>query len=111
MTMTKIFARSQGFCLTPALSMWTHDRVTHAVAHHHGSLRRIDVRLHDVNGPRGGCDKECRVTARFIGGRTLTVRRRHADLYLAVRDAAEALGRRCNDRREQPRTGRAGFGR
>jgi ribosome-associated translation inhibitor RaiA len=109
--MMKIFARAQGFSLTPALTAWTHDRVTGAVAHHRDALRRVDVRLNDVNGPRGGCDKECRVTVRFIGGRTLTVRRRHADLYLAVRDAAEALGRRCNDRREHPRAQGPGGGR
>jgi putative sigma-54 modulation protein len=95
--MMKIATRSHGFSLTPALAAYTQKQVHSALAHRAEALRGVEVRLEDINGPRGGVDKECRVTARLQGGRTVTVQRRHEDLYLAVRDAAEVAGRRCDE--------------
>ena len=107
----KVFARSLGFSLTPALAAYTHARVTDALAHRQADLRRVDVHLGDINGPRGGADKECRVVARFVGGRTLTVRQRDADLYRAVHDAAAVVGRRADERAARKRGERRGAAR
>lgn len=104
--MLKIEARSQGFSLTPALAAYARQQVHHALGHRAERLRDVAVRLQDINGPRGGVDKECHVTARLRGGRTVIVRRRHEDLYVAVRDAAEVAGRRCDEYVDRQRGGR-----
>lgn len=36
-------------------------------------IRQIRVRLLDVNGPRGGADKQCRITLKLSGPGTLVV--------------------------------------
>ncbi len=53
-------------------------------------LTNVDARLSDVNGPRGGCDKRCLVTARGPGLGRLRVEELHEDFYISV---DRALGR------------------
>ncbi len=51
----------------------------------------LEVHLVDTNGPKGGRDKECRVTARMPGSRTLHVTERSDDIYKAVSFARDRL--------------------
>ncbi len=48
-------------------------------------LTRVVIRIADVNGPRGGPDKRCRITLVGPGLGTSTVQSRSADAYEAVR--------------------------
>jgi putative sigma-54 modulation protein len=52
-------------------------------------LRRVDVYLTDVNGPRGGPDKRCRIVARLTAGSPVVVSRTDRD------PAAAAAAIRC----------------
>ncbi len=49
----------------------------------------VDVRLTDVNGPRGGLDKQCSIVVTPAGLGTLRVEEQAADYYAAI-DAAAA---------------------
>lgn len=51
----------------------------------------IDVRLTDVNGPKGGIDKECSIVVTPPGLATLRVEEQAADYYGAIDAAAATL--------------------
>jgi putative sigma-54 modulation protein len=61
-------------------------------------IRDVDVVLRDINGPHGGIDKECRVTAKLRRGGSLEVQER-ADTFIgaigaAIKRLRYSLGRR-----------------
>ena len=72
------------------------------------ALDGVEVYLTDVNGPRGGADKECRIVARLPSGRPVVVSRTHRDVLAAVGRAAALC--RCSVRarlkRRRSRRGR-----
>ncbi|MDF3071272.1 MAG: Ribosomal subunit interface protein [Polyangiaceae bacterium] len=56
-------------------------------------VQSVDVSLTDLNGPKGGFDKQCQVQARgtFIG--ELTVQETSSDPFSAVEGAVDRLAR------------------
>ncbi len=73
------------------------------------AIVRIDVRVGDANGPRGGVDKYCRITVRLKASGSIVIEAREDDLYAAVAYAAERVGRtvaRALDRRRDARGNR-----
>jgi hypothetical protein len=61
-------------------------------------LQWVDVYLTDVNGPRGGPDKRCRVVAHLPGGRPVVVSRMERDPVSAVAMAASRCRRSVRNR-------------
>lgn len=58
-------------------------------------IERVVVRLADLNGPKGGLDKRCRVEARlFSRSQSLVVEAVDSDAYVAVSQAAARLDER-----------------
>jgi ribosome-associated translation inhibitor RaiA len=74
-----------------------------AFAHRGTELRRVEVRLRDVNGPRGGDDMRCEVRARFAGGEVLRVARTDANLYAAVVAVMDVASLRSEERARRVR--------
>lgn len=56
-------------------------------------VAEVLVRVADVNGPRGGPDKRCRIAVRLLPGRPVVVEDTDADLHVAVDRAADRAGR------------------
>jgi putative sigma-54 modulation protein len=54
-------------------------------------LSVVEARLSDVNGPRGGVDKRCLLTARGRGLGGLRIEELHPDFYGCVERALERL--------------------
>jgi len=54
-------------------------------------LRSTVVSLHDLNGPRGGIDQECRITVRTAEGPPIVIRERDSSMRTAVGRAAERI--------------------
>jgi ribosomal subunit interface protein len=54
-------------------------------------VERVLVRLVDVNGPRGGTDKRCRMSATLSGAPSIIVEATHSNVYVAVTHAAARL--------------------
>ena len=54
-------------------------------------IREVDVILRDVNGPQGGIDKLCRVTARLHKGGTVQIEETRENFVSAIRAAAKRL--------------------
>jgi ribosome-associated translation inhibitor RaiA len=61
--------------------------------------------LEDVNGPRRGIDKQCRILVNIKGGKTIKVEDLDVDMIAAVNRAADRLGqvvsREVDRRREK----------
>jgi putative sigma-54 modulation protein len=53
---------------------------------------RATVFLADLNGPRGGVDKHCRVLLRLRSGTQVTLQATEADVHTAVAQAADRAG-------------------
>lgn len=73
---------------------------THAARHLQFALSRLGPRiarvvvlLTDLNGPRSGVDKQCRMVAEMLQGGKVLVEDIAADLYAAITQAAGRLGR------------------
>lgn len=54
----------------------------------------VKVTLNDVNGPRGGLDKECKIYVRLAGGVLLTTRTLAKDVFEAISLCADKCKRR-----------------
>lgn len=67
-------------------------RLRFALGRFDNCIRRVTVRLADVNGPRGGADKRCRVSIMFTRGGKLVLEEENADVVAAIDRAADRLG-------------------
>ena len=85
--------RAHGFSLTGELRDYSERRLRFALARVAGRVRLITVRFFDINGPRGGIDKRCRVRATLNGLGAVVIEDTEADLYLAIDRAADRIGR------------------
>ncbi len=75
--------------LTPDLESRIRHKVETVFSRFVTVVRRVTVHLRDVNGPRGGPDKVCRVSVESIGGKVVIVEQDTAEL----RACAGALSR------------------
>jgi ribosome-associated translation inhibitor RaiA len=79
--------------LSDALTRTVERRMAFALGRFGGRISAVTVWLSDVNGPRGGVDKACRVQVALTAGPAVRVEHRDADLYAAVARAADRIGR------------------
>jgi hypothetical protein len=83
-----------------ALRPVVESRVRAATHRMSGLLSRAVVRLKDLNGPRGGIDKQCQIQINTASGSVLVVSSRGTDWRTTVEDAlaraTHALSRRVN---------------
>jgi putative sigma-54 modulation protein len=89
----RIEARGRSGLLSDPLRAYTERRLRFAVGRFAPRIEQLTVRVEDVNGPRGGVDKECAIIARLVPRGRLRVEERDLDLYLAVGRATDRLGR------------------
>ncbi len=95
--------RGIGIPPTEALAAHIERRLAFSLSRFSAQIERIVVRFSDLNGPRGGCDKVCRVGFTLRGLGPESVEARDADLYFAVDQAAVKAGRRVARMLEQAR--------
>lgn len=96
--------------VSDALQEFTQRRVARALRPFQSNVSRVDVRIIDVNGPRGGIDKRCRVTVELAAVKQkVVVQSKSADTYAAVQGAcarlSEAVSRALTRRRRLDRFG------
>lgn len=89
----RIAIQSRDFSLTEALEHHVHKRLDFTLARGARKVRRVDVRLSDLNGPRGGVDKRCQIEVRLEGLPVVVVEDIQSDLYTAIDRAASRAGR------------------
>lgn len=89
----RITIQANGFLLTEALRTHTERRVATALGWARQHMRRLVVSLSDINGPRGGVDKRCRIQVLLGTGREVIIEDVEDDLYVAINRAAERADR------------------
>ena len=84
--------QSHGFSLTKALREYTQKRLGYAVSFAGDHIRRITVKLSDINGPRGGEDKRCHVVVTLQNMPSVIIEDVQSNLYTAIDRAVERAG-------------------
>lgn len=82
---------AQGVSISPALREHIDKQLQSVDTRFGERLTRIEVYLTDVNGPKGGVNKQCKLEARPRGGAPLMAELMHEDAYDAVTGAAKRL--------------------
>ena len=88
--------RSPNVPISVALREHVVRRLDFAVRRFAHRIARVVVRIVDVNGPRGGPDKRCRIVAHLEGAQTALVEATDSDAYVAVSQAALRLDERVS---------------
>jgi ribosomal subunit interface protein len=99
----RIDIQARGFDLTQGLREHTARRLQFALGWSSHDVRSVSVRLFDINGPRGGKDKRCRIQVPFPGTPNVVIEDTEADLYVAIDRAAERAERAVARRLERMR--------
>ena len=87
----RIEIQARGFALTECLREHAERRLQFALSW--VGVRAVRVCLFDVNGPRGGNDKRCRIQIPMRGAPNVVVEDSESDLYLAIDRAADRTER------------------
>lgn len=82
---------AQGVSMSPALEAHINKQLQSVERRFGERLTRIEVYLTDVNGPKGGVNKQCKLEARPRGGDPLMAESLHEDAYDAVTAAVKRL--------------------
>jgi ribosomal subunit interface protein len=104
----KVLLRGVHLDLTAGLRAYVEEHlVSHIERYADDEASEIDISLVDTNGPKGGVDKECRVTVRMPGLSSVHVTEAADSLFAAidaVRDRLENAIKRTLDRRREVQT-------
>lgn len=85
------------------------DRLGHKLAKYAPSIERIEVRLEDLNGPKGGIDHACRIQVTLSGLGLIVVEERHAEAIPSFDLAADTMETALRHRFGKIRTGGVGL--
>ena len=85
--------QSRPFSLTESLRDYSDRRMRSALTRFEGHVQRISMWLSDINGPRGGEDKHCRLQIVLAGDTDVVIEETQADLHVAINRAVERAGR------------------
>lgn len=100
--------QARSFSLTDALREHIRRRLGFALSSRDEYIRRVMVRLADVNGPRGGNDKLCHIQVVLTHISDVIIEDTEVDMYAAIDRAADragrTVGRRLARKRDQRRS-------
>jgi len=88
-----LFLKAHDIALTPQIRTYIERRVRMVMGRFGSKIARVSVRISDVNGPRGGVDKLCRIETRFWGGIPVVVEDAAVDLRKAIDRSIRRIGR------------------
>ena len=87
----QIAIHSSGLVLTESLRAYVYRRLQTSLGW--ALSRRLAVWLSDINGPRGGRDKRCKIQVSLDNGKTVVIEDTEDDLYAAIDRAADRADR------------------
>jgi ribosomal subunit interface protein len=94
----QIEIQAHNFSLTEALATYIKRRINFVLSSRNDQIKRINVRLLDINGPRGGIDKRCRIHITLPRLSDIVIEDTEPDLYAAIDRATDRAGRTVNRR-------------
>jgi ribosome-associated translation inhibitor RaiA len=95
--------RSRSFPLTTYIHTHVERRIHYALDRVMARIAAVEVRLSDINGPRGGVDKQCGLLVRLADGRTVVVRERDTCVYRVVDRATTRVKRLVSEQLKRRR--------
>jgi putative sigma-54 modulation protein len=84
---------SRKFSLTDALQQYVKRRINFALATKSEHIKKVVIRLSDINGPRGGADKRCHLQVVLKGMPDVVVEDTQTDMYNAIDRASDRVSR------------------
>ncbi|MDJ0813768.1 MAG: HPF/RaiA family ribosome-associated protein [Woeseiaceae bacterium] len=84
-----ITTTTQNFESSVALDTFVRSRLKNALARLDEDIIAIDVFMKDVNGPKGGVDKQALIRVRLRNRQVITIESTHQNLYAAVRTSVK----------------------
>lgn len=88
-----VIVRSRDVAVPEPLAKDIERRLRFVLGRFGRKIAHVSIRFADVNGPRGGVDKLCRVEARIWGRLPLAAEALSADLRAAANRAVDRIGR------------------
>ena len=89
----QIQIRKYNLAMSNALREHIERRLNFSLGRFGAWLRTVVVNLHDLNGPKGGIDQECKLTMRTSWKSEIVIEERDSDVFAAVARAADRAGR------------------
>ena len=89
--------QTQGFSLTPAIAAWAHEQIDRSLERFRDDITAVDVFLTDINGPKGGPDKQVLVRVLIKHRAPVMIETTDVDLYAAI-DLSARRARRAVQR-------------
>ena len=102
----QVEVRIQGTDLVDAIRSYAFRRIYFALGRFAPRVGRVQVRLSDVNGTRGGVDQCCHITAEKLSSGKVVVEQVDADLFVAIDRASERVGQVFKREIQRVRDGR-----
>ena len=84
-----ITTTTQNFDSSVALNTFVRSRLKNALARLDEDIIAIDVFMKDVNGPKGGVDKQALIRVKLRNRQVITIESTHQNLYAAVRTSVK----------------------
>ena len=109
---TPAYIRAVGTPLSTAAKAELRRKLGRKLGKHALDIERTSVRIEDVNGPRGGVDKRCRIKVVVSGLPSIVVEQQHESLHAAIDGALDRVQRavrqaltrrRMESRRSKPK--------
>jgi ribosome-associated translation inhibitor RaiA len=100
------YIRAVGTNLDPADRDYVRQKLGRKLGKFASSIERVSVRVEDVNGPRGGVDKRCRIKVVLSGMPSIVVEEQHYELQATLDGALARTERAVRRAVEQRRTAR-----
>lgn len=85
--------QASGFSLTDSIRDYTKQRLQFALSRNDQHITRVQVRLADINGPRGGVDKRCQIDLTMAGQSDIVIEDIETNLYVAIDRASDRCAR------------------
>jgi len=98
----QVFVSAKNFKVNETIREHIDRRLAFALDRFQQEIDRVDVSLADLNGPKGGLDKQCRMVAKLRSLGTLVIEDQDMDFFAVIDRAADRLGhavQRAIDRR------------
>jgi ribosome-associated translation inhibitor RaiA len=89
----QLHIRGQNLFLAPAVIERIERRLRFALSRFTDRIDRVTVRFADLNGPRGGVDKRCRIVVRLRPGGQIVIEDTAAGLETAIDRGADRAQR------------------
>ena len=81
------------FNASPALNAFVRSQLKNALGRIESAIVAVDVFMEDINGPKGGVDKQALIRVHLRTRRVITIEARHEDLYAAIRNGVRRAKR------------------